>query len=1031
MTIPPQMFAETPRLARPRVIILGAGRPYRGENPSALVHTSRNRRALDWTLDAFSRTMEAEVHFVGGYRLQEIVQTYPHVFISVNPNWQNQGPLGSLLVAPLAAGQTTYVCYSDIVISIDTVRLLRDRAGDVVLVADRGWRHRYVARSTQDLVVAEKARIAGGKVIDLDPGIPVEEADAEFIGLLKLSPRAVDHLVVWRAQRRQELSRHGIPRLVREFIQAGLDVVSVEIDGGWAELNAPQDLARFVLGTKADTLERLRPLVRRSVIGDQVKFTVGEWQADRRQVLAAVGDKFGQQNLAVRSSALSEDNWTRSNAGTFATVLDVPGADHSRLASAVEEVAGSYGENNAPHQVLVQAMLTNVAVHGVVLTRTLNHGAPYYILNFDDTGAGTAAVTSGRGPHLRTVIVYRGHKSLPPAADGRLAPVMAAVKELEEHVGHDALDVEFAATGDWVVHVLQLRPIAVDHGRHQADDSAVDQALQAAAQVFLAKQQPSPPVLGKWTMFGIMPDWNPAEIIGPKPRRLSLSLYQYLVTDDVWSTQRAEYGYRDVRPHPLLVTFAGHPYVDVRACFNSFIPAGISDGVAERLVEHYLDFLKGQPHLHDKVEFAVAFTCLTFDFDQRAGRLRQAGFTDAEIAALRGALTRMTIEAPGHCQRQLKQIATLEQRFQGLMQAHLDPLARAFALLEDCRRWGTLPFAHLARGAFVATALLRSLEDTGTISGKESEDFLKSLETVAGRLEREGWEVAQGRLGWDELVKRYGHLRPGTYEVTCPSYAEEPERYLRPMVSARPEGSGAGAPCPHWDGKTRSRIDAAISALGFPWDVAVFEGFLREAIEGREYAKFVFSRNLSFALDELVKFAGNAGVGRDQLSHIGIRDLLGLHTGVPLGDIGTWLGQRAEEGAQWHLVAQAVELPPLLVHQNDLFAFEQPQSQPNFVTDRRVVAASVELGSAASGYPDLKGVIVLIPQADPGYDWLFGHNIAGLITMYGGANSHMTIRAAEFGLPAAIGVGQALYDQLSGGSVIELDCAAHWVRVVR
>ena len=72
-----------------------------------------------------------------------------------------------------------------------------------------------------------------------------------------------------------------------------------------------------------------------------------------------------------------------------------------------------------------------------------------------------------------------------------------------------------------------------------------------------------------------MTDWNPAEIVGTNPKRLASSLYRYLVTDEVWARQRAEYGYRDVRPCPLLVDFVGHPYVDVRASFNSFVPAAL------------------------------------------------------------------------------------------------------------------------------------------------------------------------------------------------------------------------------------------------------------------------------------------------------------------------------------------------------------------------------------------------------------------------------------------------------------------------
>jgi len=206
---------------------------------------------------------------------------------------------------------------------------------------------------------------------------------------------------------------------------------------------------------------------------------------------------------------------------------------------------------------------------------------------------------------------------------------------------------------------------------------------------------------------------------------------------------------------------------------------------------------------------------------------------------------------------------------------------------------------------------------------------------------------------------------------------------------------------------------------------------MRQAIEGREYAKFVFSRNLSAALEELVNFGQNKGIDRSQLSHLGIHDLLSLHTGLSPKDTRSWLTERSQEGAQWHRVAQAIELPPLLVDRDDLFAHERQPSQPNFVTSGRVVAESVDLASPPAESPDLKDKIVLIPQADPGFDWLFGHGIAGLVTMYGGANSHMTIRAAEFGLPAVVGVGQSLYDQLALANVIDLDCAARWVRVVQ
>ena len=39
-----------------------------------------------------------------------------------------------------------------------------------------------------------------------------------------------------------------------------------------------------------------------------------------------------------------------------------------------------------------------------------------------------------------------------------------------------------------------------------------------------------------------MPDWNPVEIIGKYPSQLSVSLYKYLITDNIWAKARSIYG---------------------------------------------------------------------------------------------------------------------------------------------------------------------------------------------------------------------------------------------------------------------------------------------------------------------------------------------------------------------------------------------------------------------------------------------------------------------------------------------------------
>ena len=106
------------------------------------------------------------------------------------------------------------------------------------------------------------------------------------------------------------------------------------------------------------------------------------------------------------------------------------------------------------------------------------------------------------------------------------------------------------------------------------------------------------------------------------------------------------------------------------------------------------------------------------------------------------------------------------------------------------------------------------------------------------------------------------------------------------------------------------------------------------------------------------------------------------------------------------------------------------RSRPNFITSRTVRAAGRYLDAGAGVTADLAGKIVLIENADPGFDWIFAAGIAALVTKFGGANSHMAIRCREFSMPAAIGCGQQTFARLVAADCIELDCEAETVRPV-
>src|SRR4051794_10636632 len=132
----------------------------------------------------------------------------------------------------------------------------------------------------------------------------------------------------------------------------------------------------FVFGTKGETLARLKPLLSIPALCDQEIFTVAEWQSGRESLLQSFASRFPGLDLAVRSCAQDEDGWTRSMAGVYKSVIGVKN-EPDALKSAVAEVLASYRESRSDNQVLVQPMVADVVISGVLMTRELNTGSPY------------------------------------------------------------------------------------------------------------------------------------------------------------------------------------------------------------------------------------------------------------------------------------------------------------------------------------------------------------------------------------------------------------------------------------------------------------------------------------------------------------------------------------------------------------------------------------------------------------------------------------------------------------------------------
>ena len=764
--------------------------------------------------------------------------------------------------------------------------------------------------------------------------------------------------------------------------------------------------------TKASTLKSLSGVVKTARVMPMCMFTVGDWRADSNQLLRSIIEKFPDREVIVRSSCKNEDSATLSNAGAFLSVMNVAA---SELAAAVDQVIASYGEAQLDDEVFVQPMLENVVRSGVAFSHDPNTCAPYRIISWGE-GSDTTSVTGGQGGRT-----WQGAALSPVQPPAHIAPVVRLLKELLGLFDDAPVDCEFAVTrtGDKeILWLLQARPLIMESLRDTPE--AQESRLRLVSEKVARGMRQHPFLMGQRTVYGVMPDWNPAEIIGIRPKPLSMSLYRDLITDATWAYQRHNYGYRNLRGHPLMPHFFGLPYIDVRLSFNSFVPDDLEDGLAGRLVDYYIDRLLAEPTLHDKVEFDIVFSCYTLDLPQRLEQLQSAGFSALERKAIADSLRELTnrIIDPreGLWRIDAAKLKTLKDRRERLLASDADPLERIYWLLEDARRYGTLPFAGLARAGFVAVQMLRSLVAVGVLSSSDYEAFMASVSTVSGQLARD-----RSMLDQSTFLSRYGHLRPGTYDILSSRYDEAPEMYFDWDV--KPPAHMSATPFPLTLQQMRE-IAQLLEAHHLNPDVVGLFDFLQAGIELRELSKFHFTRNLSDALSLAGEYGEQQGFSRDDMAYCDLASLTELH--VAAADPSYVLGRSIEQGRARYQDTIATALPPLIVKPEDVWAFDWPETAPNFVTQKQVTAPVVE----SVCREELAGAIVCIPNADPGFDWLFSYPIAGLITAWGGANSHMAIRAGELGLPAVIGAGEVLYRRLATANRLCLDCAGRRVEVL-
>jgi len=248
-----------------KAIIVAAGpgsrlMPITNEKPKCLLDVG-GKTILERALEALGENGVEDIVVVKGYKSHLI--NYPDVTYCHNPEFRKNNILRSLFYAEDEMNDDFIFSYSDILYSREIVARLIGSEADVALIVDVNWIQTYEGRDQHPISEAELVKVENGKVVKIGKEVvKPEEAHGEFIGLAKFTKSGAETMkAAYRRvsedhcaspfQNAASLDKAYMTDMLQELVDDGLLVQSVDIEGGWVEIDTPQDLerARGMFGT--------------------------------------------------------------------------------------------------------------------------------------------------------------------------------------------------------------------------------------------------------------------------------------------------------------------------------------------------------------------------------------------------------------------------------------------------------------------------------------------------------------------------------------------------------------------------------------------------------------------------------------------------------------------------------------------------------------------------------------------------------------------------------------------------------------
>ena len=692
-------------------------------------------------------------------------------------------------------------------------------------------------------------------------------------------------------------------------------------------------------------------------------------------------DSFSQK-IMIRSNSSSEDKEYSSSAGKYLSIGPIERNDLETIKKSWEMVVDSYEEQDN-QSVIFQNYIENAKSVSVLTSYKVGSDSAYRTFS-TYYGSETDAITSGKYSEINNFFMHRSFDILPKKYE-KYNVYLKIITQLEDLFKNKQLDIEMVLDKNNSPQLLQVRPLM---GKKLNKESIFEEkdVIDRNLKNYKKLNKTTADRFGTNQIYSNMSDMNPAEMIGKKPDNIAFGLYKFMFTDTTWNIQRGEFGYRKYSGGKLMELFNNVAYINVNHSLNSFLTRNLQKESCEEIINYQLNKLKENPHLHDSIEFDISRSSYVFDTVEEFSKEYKNIISPSEIIKWHNDLIQIDTQNKSTLEKNKKIILST---FSKLDKSFEYSKKENIKLIRDTM---ALPFTHHSRLGFVYFAQLNSLLEKEVISEDQKKLLLLSVNSISTKMKADAYEVKIGKKTLEGFLDVYGHIRAGNYNLLS-SNLKNNLNFTESLINNSEQ--------PLEDNilpkDIYTNIEEYFTINEIPLKASAWIDMFQEGISTRENSKFYYTKGIDGILNE---------ISEKNTSDRELFDLLDIEF-------------NEENTSDMRL--KNVLMPDLITSNEDFYFYEEMSKNGNYIGQGTVIGDVLLIDNEANRPNNLENKIVVIPAADPGWDWIFNYKIKSLVTKYGGPNSHMAIRCAEHNIPAILGVGENNFTVISNSKSLKID----------